>query len=640
MRGVHAVSLSDFTPYVVGGITDGSLYGLAAMGLVLSYKTSGVFNVGYGAISAASAFCFYSLHISAGLAWGWAALLTVGVFGPLVGLLMERLARGLARVPSSSRVVGTVGLLIALLALAALIYGDQPKQLPVFLPNGRAFRISGTAVTWAQLITFLLGAGSAVALFVFFRRTRTGRVMRAVVDDPDLLDMTGAAPAAVRQRAWIISCAFAAAAGPLLATKLNVDAVLLSLLVIQAFGAASVGLFTSLPLAFVGGLAVGVLQAVTTKEVSGHVRLQNLDVAVPFLVLFLVLILAPRRKLAEVGRSVKLRVPPPSRLSPRHQVVGAVIVVVALALVPSVVDTKLPVWNAALPYALVLLSLGLLVRTSGQVSLCQVGLMAVGAAAAGHLLQSHVPWGIAFLLSGLIAVPVGAVVAIPAIRLSGLYLGLATLGVGVLLNDFFYPQSFMFGITGGLTAPRPHVLSLHTDKGYWYLMLTVVVLCALLVTMVERSRLGRLLRGLGDAPTALTTAGLDVNVTKVIVFCIAAFLAGLGGALTASLNNQIDGSSFPYLYSLVLLAVMAIAGRATVPTAIIGALAYQVLPGYVGGEDFRNALQVVFGVGAIIAALLSGGGASLVSLQRYVTTSGRDRPGPLRTRLAAARTTA
>ncbi|HVU72342.1 MAG TPA: ABC transporter permease [Mycobacteriales bacterium] len=631
------MSISDYTPYIVGGITDGSLYGLAAMGLVLSYKTSGVFNVGYGAISAAAAFCFYSLHVSAGLAWGFAALLTVGVFGPLLGLAMEVLARGLARVPSSSRLVGTVGLLIGLLSLAQIIYGDQPKQLPVFLPDGRAFRVGGANVTWAQLITLLLGTGAAVALYVFFRRTRTGRAMRAVVDDPDLLDMTGLAPVAIRRRAWIISCAFAAMAGPLLATKESVDAVLLSLLVIQAFGAASAGFFTSLPLAFVGGIGVGVLQELTTKQISGHLSLQNLDVAVPFLVLFLVLIFAPRAKLAEVGRAVKLKVPPPSRLSPRTQTVGALLVIALLAIVPYVVDTKLPIWDAALPYALVLMSLGLLVRTSGQVSLCQVGLMAVGAAAGGHLLQSHVPWGIALIVSGLVAVPVGAIVAIPAIRLSGLYLGLATLGVGVLLDKFFYTQSFMFGVTGGLHAPRPHVLGLQTDKGYWYVMLAIVVACAGVVTLIERSRLGRLLRGLGDAPTALTTAGLDINVTKVIVFCVAALLAGLGGALSASLNEQIDGSSFPYLYSLILLAVMAIAGRATVPTAIVGALAYQVLPGYIGNATFSQWLQVAFGVGAIVAALLSSGGASVARLQQYVTATGRERPGPLVARLSTTR---
>ena len=105
------------------------------------------------------------------------------------------------------------------------------------------------------------------------------------------------------------------------------------------------------------------------------------------------------------------------------------------------------------------LSLGLLVKTSGQISLCHLAFAAVGAAAFGHFTTSfHLPWLGALLLAGLVAIPVGAIVAIPAIRLSGVFLALATYGFGILLEQMFYDTNLMFGpTTAGIAAPRPDV---------------------------------------------------------------------------------------------------------------------------------------------------------------------------------------
>jgi branched-subunit amino acid ABC-type transport system permease component len=625
--------VNEYLPFVVFGLVNGSVYALAAMGLVLSYKTSGLFNFGYGAVAAVGAFAFYELHQQRGLPWPLAAVLSVVVFGVLAGLLLEQLARRLAPVPVAARIVGTVGLLLALRQALILLYGDQPRQLAPFLPQGSAFSVGGTNVSWDQLITFLLGAACAAALYLFFTRARLGTAMRAVVDDPLLLDMTGESPARVRRWSWIIGCAFASMAGTLLATRLNLDATLLTLLVIQAFGAASIAAFTSLPVAYLGGLGVGLLQDVSSKEVAGNALLQGLDINMPFIVLFLVLLLSPKGRLKEVGRQVKSRAVTPSTSSWRVQSLTGAAVAAVLVVIPFVVGAKLPIWSTAVPYALVFLSLGLLVRTSGQVSLCQIGFMAVGAAAMGHLSQAGVPWPVALTLAALITVPVGAVIAIPAIRLSGLYLGLATLGFGVLLGNYVYGKSLMFG-AGGVQVDRPTLLGLDSDRGYYYAMLAVLALAIGLVLVVERSRLGRLLRALADSPTALTTHGLDVNVTRVIVFCISAGLAGLGGALLGGLSGTVNGDSFPYLNSLVLLAVLAVSGRATVPSALVAVLAFQVVPGYIANATFSSYLQLAFGVAAVVAAVSEGG----VRFLRLPHRKSRERlRGPAGARLAPSR---
>ncbi len=597
--------MSDYIPYLIFGLVDGSIYGLAAMGLVLTYKTSGVFNFGHGALAAASAFVFYVLHDEQGMPWQLAAFLSIIVFGGAGGLLMERYTAALSRCTTQNRIVGTVGLLVALIQIPIIAYGPTARNIEPFLPQGAVFHVNGIAVSGEQFITAVLGLGSAVGLAIFFTRTRLGTAMRGVVDDPALLDMIGQDPGRVRRRAWLIGNIFASMSGVLLAIRINVDGITLGLLVIAAFGAATFGAFRSLPLAYAGGLVIGLVQAMTSKLITGHENLQGLDLNIPFIILFIGLLVIPKRKLVEVGRAVKPRPVVRKNRDPRLTLGAAAGVGVFLLLVPALVGTKLPIWNGAIPWALIFLSLGLLVRTSGQVSLCQVGFAAVGAAAFAHLSADGLPWIPTVLLAGLIAAPIGALIAIPAIRLSGLYLGLATLGFGVLLAQFFYGRDFFFGRGNGYAAPRPSFAE--SDKAYYYVQLAILAMTIGLVLLIERSRLGRILRGLADSPVALTTAGLNVSVSRVLVFSISAFMAGIAGATLASLSTAINGNAFPYLYSIIILAVYAISGRSTVWAALTAALLYRVVPGYISNPNFNDCLPLIFGVLAMLAAVLSAG---------------------------------
>ena len=602
--------MNAYLPFVVFGITAGSIYGLASMGLVLTYKTSGVFNFGHGAIGAASAFVFYTCRTTIGMPWPVAAVVAVGIFGLAVGVVMERLAAGLAGVATSFKIVATVGLLLAIRSLLILIYGSESLNFKPFLPQGTLLTVSRIRVSYDNGIVLLIGALAAVALFALFRVTLLGKAMRAVVDDASLLDMTGESPIRVRRAAWLIGCCFAAASGVLFASAQGqLDATLLSLLVVQAFGAAALSAFKSLPLAYLGGLGVGLLQSLVSKLIATHPRFQGLDTNIPFLVLLLALLIIPRARLVEIGQVAKVTFAssrPGSRVVTGPAIAATAVLAVAL---PFIVGTKLPLWTSAGTQITLFLSLGLLVRTSGQISLCHFGLAAVGAAAFGHSLAAGLPWGLAVLAAGLLTIPVGAIIAIPAIRLSGLYLGLATLGFGILLANFFYTKGIMFGLGGNLATHRPSVF-FKGDRGFYYLVLLISLAAIGFVVSIERSRLGRLLRAMSDSPTALSTSGLGVNSARVLVFCISAFLAGISGAVFSSQFGSVNGDSFPYLTSLVLLAVLAISGRNTISSAVIATILLNVVPGYIENADVATGLQIAFGVVAIGAALASSGAVS------------------------------
>jgi ABC-type branched-subunit amino acid transport system permease subunit len=441
--------------------------------------------------------------------------------------------------------------------------------------------------------------------------------MRGVVDDAQLLDMSGTSPARVRRYAWVIGSIFAAASGVLFASaQQQLDVNILSLLVVQAFGAAAIARFSSLPMCLVGGLAVGLLQELASKELGSQTAFQGLDINVPFIVLFVVLLVIPRGKLAEVGRNVKARAIGPSPFSARTRAVGYVALVVAALLVPQLVGAHLALWITAVTQFVLFLSLSLLVRTSGQISLCHVGFAAIGAAGFGHMLADGVPWGLAVLLGGLFAVPAGALIAIPAIRLSGLFLGLATLGFGILLAEYAYNKSWMFGF-GQLNTRRPDGFT--TDTRFYYLCLGIAAAALAIVVLVERSRLGRLLRGLADAPLALTTLGTNTNVSRVLVFCLSTFLAGVSGAAFASEFSAVNQASFNYVESLVVLAVMAISGRRTLTVAVVAPILLYVIPGYIDNARTNLFLQLGFGVLAILAAAVSQG-----SVARFIARQGRN----------------
>ena len=262
----------------------------------------------------------------------------------------------------------------------------------------------------------------------------------------------------------------------------------------------------------------------------------------------------------------------------------------------------LAIWASFLADAILLLSLGLLVRVSGQISLCHLAFAAVGAAAFAHFSDSyHLPWLLALLFAMLIALPVGAIVAIPAIRLSGLFLALATLGFGILLQYLFYSTNLMFGLTtSGIPAPRPDVsifgLSLASDKGFYYVLLVAAVLSTAVIMVIQRSRLGRLLGALADSPLALETQGATTNVIKVLVFCLSAGFASLAGALIAVEFHYAVGANYDPFESLVYVALVVIAIGGEPWYTLIAALGVSIIPGYFTSSNVTTYLQILFGV--------------------------------------------
>jgi ABC-type branched-subunit amino acid transport system ATPase component/branched-subunit amino acid ABC-type transport system permease component len=596
--------VAQFLPFVVIGLSVGSIYGLAATGLVLTYKTSGIFNFAYGALASVSVFTFYELHDVQGWPWPVAGALCVFVVGPVLGYLLELLARQLAAADRTLQIGAMVGLIVWIVSITGIMFSSTSGTFPAFLPTSTV-RLLDVNVEWEQIIVAVVGFAAAGALYAFLRFTRRGVELRAVVDDPDLLSVTGTSSVRVRRLAWMIGSSFAALSGLLIAPNLQLSALALTLLVVQAFSAAAIGYFTNLPLTYVGGLLTGVAGAVATKYVVNVPWLIGFPSSLPFVVLFIVLLVTPRGRLVVRSFVVPHRIPPSWHAPVRARLLSGVIFLAFLCAVPWLVGPDLASYTSALILVILILSLGLLLRTSRQVSLCQYAFAAIGAAAMAHFTSAGVPWLIALLLAALVAVPVGAFIAIPAIRLSGVFLALATLGFGILLEQMVYTMGWMFGpSSNGLPTSRPNWsiggFQLGSDEGMYFVVLAFVAAAAVAIAVLTQTRLGKLLRALGDSPVALDTYGVNVNVIRVVAFCVSAFIAAVAGALTASVDTYAIGDDFPSFSSLTIVTIVIVVVLGDPWYAFVAAAGLTIIPVYLTGGNVTAVILAVAAVGSVL----------------------------------------
>ena len=286
--------------------------------------------------------------------------------------------------------------------------------------------------------------------------------------------------------------------------------------------------------------------------------------------------------------------------------IGALAGIAIAIVIPFVVPPAyLNQYTTGIGFAVVLASLGLLLWTSGQISLCQMAFAAVGATTFGHTLGAGWPWPLALAAAVGVAMAAGAVAAIPSFRLSGVYLAVATFGFGLLVQNLLFPTFLMFGQSDSVAIGRPHLLGMDatSDRGYYLLALTIATLCALVVVGVRRSRLGRPARPVRLAGS-LEAHGANTRLTRLYVFCISAGLAAVGGVLIGGVTQTAGGTlagPFGYFNSVVLLAVLSFCGSQPLLSPVIAAFVYAVARVYrpFDGGWFAHYEGVFFGVAAI-----------------------------------------
>jgi ABC-type branched-subunit amino acid transport system permease subunit len=295
----------------------------------------------------------------------------------------------------------------------------------------------------------------------------------------------------------------------------------------------------------------------------------------------------------------------------------------ALGVVPQLVGIHVLAWTQGLVVAILMLSLSLLVRTANEISLCQMTFAAIGAVVFYRLSDAGMPWVVCVVVAGIAAIPAGLAVSVTAIRLSGVYLALATLSFGLVVQSVFYPTSLMFGESGlPVFVPRPSWAL--DDAQYYYLVLAALLVCYGIVRAIEGARLGRFLQAKSDANHALVGLGVRTPALSMAVFCVAAGLAGIAGALTGPIFQVVGVGNFQaFPNSLLLVTLFVLGARSpgigSLGASLIAAIALIVIPDYIHSATVLNSLNLLFGLAALEAAVASTGQSPFSRMLTRVT---------------------
>jgi branched-chain amino acid transport system permease protein len=641
--------VTQFFNYAVPGVPFGCVFALMAVGLVLTYKASGIFNLAFGAQAFVSALAFVFLVQDGWPRWA-AGIISILVLGPLVGLVLDRLLFRRIRTASPLvKLVPSLGLLVALPQMALIIAGSTPSiPPPSLILNAQQvyFHLGSVPLSGLEISIAASTVVVVVLLVALFRFTPAGLEMRAVVESPRMTELSGINAGRVSAFAWMLSSCMAALAGVLLAPLYSqLDPQNYTVLLVWGIAAAVIGRFASLPLALVGGLVLGVGQQIMAGYLPAGIISTGLRPSLPFIVLLVFLPFSRQRQLDDPLSAVD---PPSTSLvddAPGYRpattladtadgvhavglwhlalhplgagsvvqrvlrrptsmlgwVVGGLAILSALTWVPG--DWLLTM-TGGIAFGIIFLSLTLLTGMSGQISLCQASFAGLGGFAAGqfaHHLNLSVLAGM--VVGGGVAAVLGVIVALPTLRLAGLPLALATLAFALLADNILFPNTWIGNGATGVIVPRPEIgpVSFNASRSFFVLSVVTLVVVAAVVKLIGDGTMGRFLAAMRGSEVASVSVGIDVHRLRVLVFAISAGLAGVGGALYGSLEGSLSPNDFNYQISLVLLVVVAIIGLGSITGAVVAGLVYTTLMKEIATLPSRYAglLAVLFGLATL-----------------------------------------
>ncbi|MBG0856440.1 ATP-binding cassette domain-containing protein [Streptomyces spinoverrucosus] len=532
----------------LAGLSVGSAAALTGIGLIVTYRATGVLNFAHGAIAMVCAYVLRQCVVE----WDWplwsGAVVTLVVVAPALGVALERwVFRPLAVLGGdpAQTLVASIGVFVLLVGGAALLWGQGARDdAPVLVPDE----------PWGQLaVVVVLAAGVAAVI----RWTRFGRELRAVVDDRQLAVLGGIDADRVAAAGWAFGACTAGLTGVLLAPYVRLDPYGMPLLVMEVVAVAVAARMRGLAVAVVVALGIGVAQAQLTRLHPGgwgEPLLQAVGAN-----LFVVALLVAALVLPGVGtwdalpRTATARVPTPA---------GAWIVAAVLFLLPlgfAGRDLHTSVQVPAL--GVVLLSLVVVTGRGGQISLGQAAYAGLGALFTALLAAGRFP-GLprlpelaALAVAVLLVAPLGLLTGWPAIGRQGLALALATFAVGVGVSRFVFDQPYA---TAGLSLGRP--AGFEGDRAYYVLELALLAAALLVTHALRRGRTGRALAAMRDHRGGAQAAGVRVPSLKLLAFVAGAALAALGGGMLGMGLRAFDPAAYDPVRGLMWFAAIVVLG--------------------------------------------------------------------------------
>jgi ABC-type branched-subunit amino acid transport system ATPase component/branched-subunit amino acid ABC-type transport system permease component len=623
--------------FIVLGLTAGGAYAITAVGIVTTYRGSGVLNFAQCAIGMIGAYTFFSLRYGdlATLPTPVAILAGVVASGVLGIVMYLLIMRPLLQAVELAKVVATIGVLLVLQGLATIHWGTFPRLVDQFLPAG-GVRLGSASLSYSTLVMLIALTVVTILLWGLFRFSRLGLSAVALQERPDAAKVLGISPLPTGVIVWGLGGALAAIAAILLLPVTQLSPSQATTLLFPAFAAGLFGRFRSYGATVAAGLLIGIFESV----LIGYNWPTYLVNAIPFGIIIIALVLGGS---SIPGRGLlTARLPKLGNGRPRP-----VMILVGFALAVGTVAWSTEGWAIAITSTAIsgLIGLSIVVATgyAGQITLLPFALAGLSALVSVHIANS---WHFPFLASVVVGLAVGAVsgalAGLPAIRVRGLDLAVATLGMALVLETSIFTIPRFTNDNQGLSVPSPSLFGFSLDatvheKRFAVMGIVVFALASLAVLNLRRSRSGRRLVSVRGNERGAAALGISVAGAKVGAFAFSGALAGLAGILFLYRSSILDLSTgFDSFSSMTALGFVIVGGVGMVAGGIFAGI---LAAGGVGAYWFRNDssidewLIVLSGVFVIYVMLTHPDGEAdrLVSIWRRVSA----RFAPLRGRLPA-----
>ncbi len=606
-------------PIVTLGLIVGLTYGLLAVGLVVIYRANRIINFAHGEIGAFGS-AFLGLAV---VEWNlpyWLGFVAALMLTGLVAAGAEvAVIRRLRNAPRLMSVVATLGV-GQLLVTFALVINAQAGAGNVYPePAGfPSFDVGALLVTPAYAGMLFLAPVVVIALGIFLKRSRYGLAIRGAADNPDSTRLSGASASAMSSLAWALAGALSAFTAILTQPTQGFSAAATfgPSLLLRAMAGAVIARMTSLPLALLGGAALGVIEQLLLFNYaqSGLVNA----------VLFGIVLVALLAQKAVPGReeekgswaAVQALRPIPDVFLRFWTVrnlgrLTALTCFALIAVLPFVIpNTAATTIIGMFAFAIVGLSIGIVTGLGGQLTLGQFALAAVGGVTAVFIVNRTGDFPLAFVYGGLAAAAVSLLIGLPALRIKGLLLTVTTLGFALITPTYLLTQPWTLEIPVQTYKPTVFGNPLDTGDTYYYFGLGMLLLTLWIARNIRRSGLGRQLIGIRDNEDNARAFTVRATGLKLQAFLLSGFIAGLGGALYAHSLASIEANAFGVDASINTVMMTVVGGISILAGPLLGVLLVVGVPSFL---PLDNAGLAASALGVLLIILyLPGGLASLV----------------------------
>jgi branched-chain amino acid transport system permease protein len=618
--------------FAILGLATGAAYALTGIGIVLTYNGSGVVNFAQGALLMLAAFTFAGLAQD-GMSAGIAAIVVIAAAGVVGALIYLLVMRPLRSGPQLAKVIATIGILVAAEGGASLLWGNVDGALagPQLLPT-QSVNVFGVAFGVNQIYILAVTGFLVTILWAIYRFTRFGLATRATAENERGASFLGFSPDFVATVNWALGSILAAIAGVLLASVAVLDISSLTLLVLPALAAAMIGRFKSFGVTAVVGIAIGVGQS----ELTEYWNVQGILTALPFVVVVLAMVvtgrLIPPRGLPGDQRQ-------PFAMSGRVRLCWVVILPGAVVLLLTVLSRQYQgALTTSMIIAIIALSLTVVTGYVGQVNLAPMTFAGFGAFAAAKFgYNLGVPFPLPIIFGAMVAIPIGVIIGIPALRVRGINLAVVTLGAAIAIDAVLFQNKSLTGGSTGSPVPNPHLWSFSLEPAkhaarFGFFVLVCLCLVMLAVSALRTNPLGRRMLAVRNNERAAAAAGISVPVVKVQAFAISAAIAAIGGGVLAYQLSSVSYIDFSPFQSLTLVTLAYIGGIASVSGALQAGLIatgglFYVLFSQIGALD--NYWTLLGGILLVITIVTQPDGIAVVNSRLLAAVTGRRRQPPV-----------